>query len=91
MDKDSTAYKKAKADADSKYGEKTSAYKSGYIVQKYKDFGGKYDRKKQPDKGLKSWFDKEHWIDVELYLKGKTKPCGTSKSAYVVRCKGNIV
>jgi hypothetical protein len=89
MDKASTAYNKAKALADKTYGKKTSAYKSGYIVQQYKKFGGKYDAKKQSDKGLKSWFDKESWIDVEMYLKGKTKPCGDSKIALCRPLHGN--
>jgi len=80
MDKSSTAYTKAKSTADAKYGKKTSAYKSGFIVQEYKRLGGKMKGKKTK-KGLTSWFGKEDWIDVEAYTKGKIKPCGTSKIA----------
>jgi hypothetical protein len=43
--------------------DKPSAYKSGFIVKKYKEFGGKFadDHK---EKGLKRWFEKEKWTDV---------------------------
>jgi hypothetical protein len=54
-------YKKAKELADEKYS-KPSAYKSGYIVKKYKELGGTYTDDKQP-KNLKRWF-KEDWKDI---------------------------
>jgi hypothetical protein len=42
--------------------EKPSAYKSGWIVKKYKELGGRYadDHK---EKNLKRWFE-ESWSDV---------------------------
>jgi len=78
MDKNTSEYRKAKADADKKYGKDTNAYKSGYIVKRYKELGGKYDKSKS-EGNLRSWFQKEKWIDVKSYLKGKKEPCGSSK------------
>lgn len=54
-------YKQAKAIADEKYT-KPSAYKSGFIVKKYKELGGTYTDDKQPKK-LANWF-KEQWADI---------------------------
>jgi hypothetical protein len=54
-------YKKAKEIADERYS-KPSAYKSGFIVKKYKELGGTYTDDKQP-KNLQRWF-KEDWTDV---------------------------
>jgi len=54
-------YNEAKNEADNIY-KKPSAYKSGYIVKKYKELGGKYADDNQT-KNLKRWF-KEKWQDV---------------------------
>ena len=54
-------YNKVKEYADTIY-EKPSAYKSGFIVKKYKELGGTYLDDKKP-KNLKRWF-KEEWKDV---------------------------
>ncbi len=54
-------YEKAKQIADKTYS-KPSAYKSGFIVQKYKQLGGTYSGKKE-NKGIGRWF-KEEWKDV---------------------------
>ena len=54
-------YQKAKAIADEKYT-KPSAYKSGFIVKKYKELGGTYTDDKQPKK-LANWF-REQWADI---------------------------
>jgi len=54
-------YKKAKKIADEKYL-KSSAYKSGFIVKKYKELGGTYSNDNKP-KNLQRWF-KEDWKDV---------------------------
>lgn len=54
-------YARAKAEADDKY-EKPSAYKSGWIVKRYKELGGKYADDGQP-KNLERWF-KEEWGDI---------------------------
>jgi hypothetical protein len=59
--KDKTLYEKVKKMADQVYT-KPSAYKSGYIVKKYKELGGEYIDDNQP-KELKRWF-KEKWEDV---------------------------
>ena len=59
--KNKILYDKVKKMADKIYN-KSSAYKSGYIVKTYKKMGGKYleDGK---EKKLKRWF-KEKWVDV---------------------------
>ena len=54
-------YNLVKSQADSIY-KKPSAYKSGYIVKKYKQMGGKYVSDNKP-KNLKRWFN-EKWEDV---------------------------
>ena len=54
-------YEKAKKIADETY-KKPSAYKSGFIVKKYKELGGKYSNDNEP-KELKRWF-KEEWKDI---------------------------
>jgi hypothetical protein len=52
--KDKELYDKVKKDADAIY-KKPSAFKSGYIVKKYKELGGEYIDDKKP-KNLKRWF-----------------------------------
>jgi len=54
-------YEKAKQIADATY-KKPSAYKSGFIVRKYKELGGTYSGKKG-NKGIGRWF-KEEWKDI---------------------------
>jgi len=54
-------YDKVKKEADKIY-KKPSAYKSGYIVKKYKELGGTYTDDNKP-KDLERWFD-EKWEDV---------------------------
>jgi hypothetical protein len=58
---DKNLYEKAKKMADEIY-KKPSAYKSGYIVKKYKELGGTYKDDKDP-KQLKRWFN-EKWTDI---------------------------
>jgi len=59
--KDKKLYEKAKQMADEIY-KKPSAYKSGYIVKKYKELGGTYENDNK-EKNLQRWF-KEDWKDV---------------------------
>lgn len=54
-------YNRVKKEADKIY-KKSSAYKSGWIVKKYKERGGKYGDDHRP-KTLKRWF-KEKWVDI---------------------------
>jgi len=54
-------YEKAKKIADETYN-KPSAYKSGFIVKKYKELGGTYTNDRKP-KNLKRWFQ-EDWEDI---------------------------
>lgn len=42
--------------------EKPSAYKSGFIIRKYKQLGGKFLEDNQKKK-LKQWFN-EKWLDI---------------------------
>ena len=46
MDKNSSIYKKALQKANDVYGEKSSIYRSSYIVKTYKDLGGKISPKR---------------------------------------------
>lgn len=86
MDKNSTAYKKAKREADQKY-EKHSAYKSMYISKRYKELGGTYKDNTKKDTKLSTW-RKERWVVVEPYLKeGKKIACGSEKAPNVHSCR----
>jgi len=58
---DTKLYNKVKREADKIY-QKPSAYKSGYIVKKYKELGGTYSGKKT-SLGLTSWY-KEKWQNI---------------------------
>jgi len=58
---DKKLYEEVKKEADEKY-EKSSAYKSGWIVKNYKLRGGRYKDDNKP-KNLKRWF-KEGWSDI---------------------------
>ena len=53
-------YQRAKEEADEKYS-KPSAYKSGYIVKRYKEMG-KY-KEDDHEKNLKTWFQSQ-WVDL---------------------------
>nr|WPF46645.1 MAG: hypothetical protein [Lake Baikal virophage 8] len=55
-------YNKAKAIADETY-KKPSAYKSSFIVKKYKELGGTYTGLKPKKSGLTKWH-KEEWKDI---------------------------
>ena len=62
-----TLYYKAKAKANKKYGRKTGAYKSMYMVKEYKKKLG----------GTTRW-NKEKWIQVIPFVKsGKKIACGS--------------
>jgi hypothetical protein len=54
-------YEQAKKIANDTYS-KPSAYKSGFIVKKYKELGGTYSDDNKP-KNLKRWY-KEKWSDI---------------------------
>lgn len=51
-------YEKAKAYADNIY-KKPSAFKSGFIVKKYKEMGGTYSGEKPETTGIARWFKEE--------------------------------
>ena len=85
MNKESKAYIKAKKNANKKFKEKTSAYKSMYIVKQYKKYNGKFLSTKDHKKGLTRWLN-EKWIRVDhktgkpMKKNGKLLECGRSKS-----------
>jgi len=54
-------YNFVKHEADKIY-KKSSAYKSGFIVRRYKEMGGEYIDDNKPKK-LQTWY-KEQWSDV---------------------------
>jgi hypothetical protein len=58
---DKNLYEKVKKMANKIY-DKPSAYKSGFIVKKYKELGGTYTDDKK-EKELKRWFS-EKWVDI---------------------------
>lgn len=71
---DNKLYEKVKKEANKLFDEKTSIYKSAWIVREYKKRGGLYLGDK--GQGLKQWF-KEKWIDLNRPDgKGGFKPCG---------------
>lgn len=69
--KDKALYEKAKKMADQVY-DRPSAYKSGYIVKKYKELGGTYTGTKK-NTNLDRWF-KEKWTDVNPMKTNKSYP-----------------
>ena len=60
IDKD--IHQKAKQIADEIY-KKNSAFKSGFIVNKYKQLKGEFKGNKNNNNGLSRWF-KEEWEDI---------------------------
>ena len=78
---DKKLYAKVKKEADAKFDEKTSAYKSMWIVNQYKKRGGEYSGKKNTKQGLTRWL-KEKWIDTKTIKRDKSgkivsyKQCG---------------
>jgi hypothetical protein len=68
---DPDIYKKAKKIADKVY-DRPSAYKSGYIVKKYKELGGRYSGDRKQGK-LKRWFDEE-WKNINPFKTNKSYP-----------------
>jgi hypothetical protein len=80
MNKDSKEYKKAYSQANRIYGEKSSLYRSAFIVKTYKELGGKFTGKKPVSTGLKRWIEKEQWVHVIPYLtSGKIVMCGSTE------------
>lgn len=59
---DPDIYQKAKRWADETY-KKASAFKSGAIVKKYKELGGRYIGPEKQKTSLKRWFTEE-WKDI---------------------------
>lgn len=84
---DPKIYKKAKKKAVEKFGDKSSAYRSMYIVSQYKKMGGRYSGSKQEAKkrGVSRWI-KEGWIQVIPFLESGTRvPCGSGDNTKACR------
>lgn len=67
---DNELYYEVKKLADLKFKEKTSVYKSSWIVREYKKRGGEYIGTKPESKGLSRWY-KEKWVDLNRPIKDK--------------------
>ncbi len=76
-------YNSVKAEAKKKFKNRyPSVYASSWIVNVYKERGGKYSGKKPKDSGLNRWY-KEQWIDTCEYVK---KPNATKKQIKKMEC-----
>jgi len=72
-------YRKARKEADEKFSEKTSAYKSMWMVKRYQELGGKYKGKKKEGEGTTRWSQGEQWIQVIPFVtKNEIIPCGSA-------------
>ena len=80
---DPDKYRIAYNDAKLRYKRFPSAYASMYIQKRYQDLGGKYSRSKR-SKNTTQW-NKEEWIQVEPYLKGKIVKCGIGDNTKACR------
>lgn len=87
-----TLYKEAFKIANETY-DRPSAYKSMYIVRKYKELGGKYEgdektkakKLKEKEQRTKNWRDEE-WIQIKPYLKENKKiKCGEGENPKACR------
>lgn len=65
---DEKLYELVKKLSDVKFKEKTSIYKSSWIVNEYKKRGGKYAGEKPKKSGLTRWYV-EKWIDLNRPIK----------------------
>jgi hypothetical protein len=73
LDKD--LYNRVKQMASNKFASPTGAYRSMWIVKKYKELGGRYSGRKSSSK-LERW-RKEGWIDInQPNGKGGYERCG---------------
>lgn len=76
MDKTSRTYKTVKKRADAKFKERSSIYKSAWIVREYKKAGGKWLTPHDPSQGLTRWF-KEDWVQIGKDGRATKRPCGS--------------
>lgn len=72
---DKGLYVKAERMADKVFDEPTSAYRSMWIVKKYKEMGGRYSGKKEDSTGR---WRLEQWVSVIPYItRGEEVECGS--------------
>tara|TARA_R110000803_G_scaffold11017_1_gene33398 strand:- start:5058 stop:5534 length:477 start_codon:yes stop_codon:yes gene_type:complete len=87
-------YIEARKIADETY-ERPSAYKSMFMVRKYKELGGDYKDKKTTDKKdlskkTKDWRDEE-WIQIKPYIiENKKIKCGEGENTKACRPLKNV-
>ena len=89
---DPDLYRQARLMADESY-KSHSAYKSMFMVRKYKELGGEYAKstKKQPAKKKTKIWREEEWIQITPYLDGKKKiRCGNDGKPNACRPLKNI-
>lgn len=76
--KNPSLYLKAKKEADEKFDEKTSAYKSMWIVKRYKELGGKYSTAKKDTGETTRWLE-EKWVQIIPFVtKNEEIECGSA-------------
>lgn len=82
---DKSLYRSVKLEADKRFEQPTSAYKSMWIVKEYKRRGGKYSGRKEKTSGTTRW-RAENWIQVIPYLlDGKREACGEDDNTKACR------
>jgi len=93
--KNKKLYSEARKIADETY-ERPSAYKSMFLVRKYKEMGGEYNDKKikgskKPlGKKTKDWRDEE-WVQIKPYVaEGKKIKCGEGDNTKACRPLKNV-
>jgi hypothetical protein len=83
-------YNRVKEMATKKFSSPTGAYRSMWIVKKYKSMGGKYKDDDKPKK-LNKWLD-EKWVNVTAKKEGGGyEKCGTrSKDGKYPLCRPSV-
>jgi hypothetical protein len=66
---------------------KNSLYRSTRIVKEYKNRNGQFRESKSKEQmNIPKWF-KQDWIDVQSYMEGKEKKCGSVKNDKYPLCR----
>lgn len=79
--KDKALYEQVKQAANKKFQEKSSVYRSSWIVREYKRLGGEYSKPKDTTQntGLPRWYS-ENWVDLNRSKDGEYAKCGRKKA-----------
>jgi hypothetical protein len=65
---------------------KHSLYRSARIIKEYKKRNGQFKESKENPLNIPKWF-KQDWLDVQSYLEGKEKRCGSVKNNKYPLCR----